>query len=34
MTHLLSIYPPTAWIVLLAAGLVIGLLAGLLGVGG
>jgi uncharacterized membrane protein YfcA len=31
---LLSIYPPTVWIVLLAAGGVIGLLAGLLGVGG
>src|SRR5476651_1696219 len=34
VTDFLSIYPPTAWIVLLAAGLVIGLLAGLLGVGG
>jgi uncharacterized membrane protein YfcA len=34
VTHLLSIYPPAAWIVLLAAGIVIGLLAGLLGVGG
>src|SRR5471030_2595777 len=34
VTHFLSIYPPTVWIVLLAAGLVIGLLAGLLGVGG
>jgi len=30
----LSIYPPSAWIVLLAAGIAIGLLAGLLGVGG
>jgi uncharacterized protein len=34
VAHVLSIYPPTAWIVLLAAGIVIGLLAGLLGVGG
>ena len=34
MAHFLSIYPPIAWIVLLAAGIVIGLLAGLLGVGG
>jgi len=34
VTHLLSIYPPTAWIALLAAGIVINLLAGLLGVGG
>jgi uncharacterized protein len=34
LTQLLSIYPPTTWIVLLATGIVIGLLAGLLGVGG
>ena len=34
MHDLLSSYPPTAWIVLLAAGILIGLLAGLLGVGG
>jgi uncharacterized membrane protein YfcA len=34
VTHFLSIYPPLAWIALLAAGIVIGLLAGLLGVGG
>jgi uncharacterized membrane protein YfcA len=34
VAHFLSIYPPMVWIVLLAAGIVIGLLAGLLGVGG
>ena len=34
MADLLSPYPPGIWIVLLAAGLLIGLLAGLLGVGG
>lgn len=34
MAHFLSIYPPMAWIALLAAGIVIGVLAGLLGVGG
>jgi len=32
--HLLSIYPPTDWILLLAAGAFIGLLSGLLGIGG
>ena len=34
MTDLLSIYPLTVWAVLLTTGIVIGLLAGLLGVGG
>ena len=34
MAHFLSIYPPMAWIALLVAGILIGLLAGLLGVGG
>jgi uncharacterized protein len=34
VTYLLSIYPPSAWIVLLAGGIAIGVLAGLLGVGG
>ncbi|MFI5000876.1 MAG: sulfite exporter TauE/SafE family protein [Reyranellales bacterium] len=34
MHDLLSIYPPTMWIVLVMAGVAIGLLAGLLGVGG
>jgi uncharacterized membrane protein YfcA len=34
VAHYLSIYPPMAWIALLAAGILIGLLAGLLGVGG
>ena len=32
--NLLSIYPPTVWMVLLATGLLVGVLAGLLGVGG
>lgn len=34
MEALLSTYPPAAWAVLLATGVLIGLLAGLLGVGG
>ncbi len=34
MADLLSTYPVTLWLVLLATGLLIGLLAGLLGVGG
>ena len=34
MADLLSIYPVTVWVVLLTTGIVIGLLAGLLGVGG
>jgi len=34
LADLLSAYPPVVWFVLLAAGLLIGLLAGLLGVGG
>ncbi len=34
MHDLLSTYPPIVWIALLVAGIVIGLLAGLLGVGG
>jgi uncharacterized protein len=34
LPDLLSIYPPTVWIVLLATGVLIGLLAGFLGVGG
>ena len=34
MPDLLTIYPPTVWIVLVATGLLIGILAGLLGVGG
>lgn len=34
MPELLSIYPPTVWMVLLATGLLVGMLAGLLGVGG
>ena len=34
MADLLSIYPPMVWVALLTTGLVVGLLAGLLGVGG
>jgi uncharacterized membrane protein YfcA len=34
LPDLLSIYPPTVWLVLLTTGLTIGLLAGFLGVGG
>ena len=34
MADLLSIYPLTVWVALLTTGIVIGLLAGLLGVGG
>lgn len=34
MTELLSAYPPEAWAALLATGALIGLLAGLLGIGG
>jgi uncharacterized membrane protein YfcA len=34
LADLLSAYPPGIWFVLLAAGVLIGLLAGLLGVGG
>ncbi|MCX7363269.1 MAG: sulfite exporter TauE/SafE family protein [Alphaproteobacteria bacterium] len=34
MQDLLSIYPPTVWMVLLATGILVGVLAGLLGVGG
>jgi hypothetical protein len=34
LTDLLSAYPPAIWVALLAAGALIGLLAGLLGVGG
>ena len=34
MADLLSIYPVPVWVALLTTGIVIGLLAGLLGVGG
>ncbi len=34
MPEFLSVYPPVVWLVLLATGLLIGVLAGLLGVGG
>mgnify|MGYP003349930703 CR=1 FL=1 len=34
MAQFLAVYPPSVWLVLIATGVLIGLLAGLLGVGG